>query len=328
MVKLKIDVHNHFFPLPYVKELAKRKHSPRVEQDHLGRTLIHYAGDYNIVEAAHTAPEVRLREMDRCGIDMQVLSLTTPGLEMIEPVSEAVALARIVNDAFATIMEQHPERFAAFAALPLRDVDSAVDELERAVSTLGLKGGTLFSNVSGTFLDSRDFWPLFEKASQLDVPLFVHPTTPATPEVFDDYRLVPLLGFPFDTTLAITRLVFGGVLEAYPTLKFILAHTGGTMPYLAERLDNGYRAYTECQEHITRLPSDYLKLTYLDTVSFHPPALSCACMFMGADKLVLGSDYPHQIGNLQQSVSSIEELNLPGKEAILEENAARLLKLE
>jgi aminocarboxymuconate-semialdehyde decarboxylase len=328
MVKLKIDVHNHFFPLAYVKELAKRKHSPTVEQDNLGRTLIHYAGDYNIVEAAHTTPEARLREMDRCGIDMQVLSLTTPGLEMIEPVSEAVALARVVNDAFATITEQHPERFAAFAALPLRDVDSAVVELEHAVTTLGLKGGTLFSNVPGTFLDSRDFWPLFEKASQLDVPLFIHPTTPATPNVFDEYRLVPLLGFPFDTTLAITRLVFSGVLEAYPTLKLILAHTGGTMPYLAERLDNGYRAYTECQTHITRLPSDYLKLTYLDTVSFHPPALICACMFMSVEKLVLGSDYPHQIGNLQQSVSSIEELNLPGKEAILEENAARLLKLE
>lgn len=325
---MKIDVHNHFFPLPYIKELAKRKHSPTVEQDNLGRTLIHYTGDYNIVEDAHTTPEVRIREMDRCGIDMQVLSLTTPGFETIEPVSEAVALARIVNDAFATITEQYPDRFAAFAALPLRDVQSAVDELERAVTTLGLKGGTLFSNVPGAFLDSRDFWPLFEKASQLDVPLFIHPTTPATPEVFDDYRLVPLLGFPFDTTLAITRLVFGGVLETYPRLKLILAHTGGTMPYLAERLDNGYRAYEECQKHITRLPSDYLKLTYLDTVSFHPPALICACMFMGAEKLVLGSDYPHQIGNLQRSVSSIEELDLPGKEAILEENAARVLKLK
>lgn len=327
MAKLKIDVHNHFFPLPYVKELAKRKHSPTVEQDHLDRTLIHYAGDYNIVEDAHTTPEVRLREMDRCGIDMQVLSLTTPGLEMIESVSEAVALARVVNDAFAAIAEQYPERFSAFAALPLRDIGSAIDELERAVTTLGLKGGTLFSNVPGTSLDSRNFWPLFEKATQLDVPLFIHPTTPTTPNVFNEYRLVPLLGFPFDTTLAITRLVFSGVLEAYPTLKLILAHTGGTMPYLAERVDNGYRAYTECQKHITRLPSEYLKLTYLDTVSFHPPALICACMFMGVEKLVLGSDYPHQIGNLQQSVMSIEELDFPGKEAILEENAGRLLKI-
>ncbi|MFQ5977755.1 MAG: amidohydrolase family protein [Candidatus Heimdallarchaeota archaeon] len=324
---MKIDVHNHFFPLAYVKELGKRNRSPTVEQDNLGRTLIKYAGDFNIVEEAHTHPEVRLREMDRCGIDMQVLSLTTPGLENIESTSDRVALARIVNDAFSTIGEKYPDRFTAFAALPLRDVNSAVSELERAVTTLGLKGGTLFSNVAGKSLDAQEFRPLFEKASQLDVPLFIHPTTPATPDIFLDFRLVPLLGFPFDTTVAITRLVFSGVFEQYPKLKLILAHAGGTMPYLAERIDNGYRAYSECQKHIKKLPSEYLKLAYLDTVLFHPPALICACAFMGPEKLVLGSDYPHQIGNLKQSVSSIEDLDYAPKEKILEENAARLLKI-
>ncbi|MFQ6124255.1 MAG: amidohydrolase family protein [Candidatus Heimdallarchaeota archaeon] len=325
---MKIDIHNHFFPVKYIKELEKRKHSPTVERDHLGRILIKYAGDYNIVEKAHTDPEMRLKEMDRSGIDMQALSLTTPGIDSIEPISQGVALAKIVNDKFSTIVETYPERFAALAALPMRDVSSAVCELERAVTTLGLSGATIFSNVAGKCLDAIEFWPLYERASKLDVPLFIHPTTPVYGHVFEDYRLVPLLGFPFDTTLAITRLVFSGVFEKYPKLKFVLAHAGGTMPYLAERIDNGYRAYPECKKHIKKLPSEYLKLTYLDTVSFHPPALTCAFVFMGSNHLVLGSDYPHQIGNLEQSVTSIEELDLPEKENIFGENAVRLLKLD
>jgi len=324
---MKIDVHNHYFPVKYIKELEKRKQSPTVERDHLGRILIKYAGDYNIVEKAHSDPDVRLKEMDRCGIDMQALSLTTPGLDSIEPISQGVALAKIVNDAFSTIIEKYPERFAALAALSMRDVSSTVSELERAVTTLGLSGATIFSNVAGKCLDAIEFWPLYEKASKLDVPLFIHPTTPVYGQMFEDYRLVPLLGFPFDTTLAITRLVFSGLFEKYPTLKLILAHAGGTMPYLAERIDNGYRAYPESKKHIKKLPSEYLKLTYLDTVSFHPPALKCACAFMGPDKLVLGSDYPHQIGNLEQSVTSIEELDLPEKEKIFGGNAIQLLKL-
>ena len=325
---MKIDVHNHFFPIKYVKELEKRKQSPTVERDHLGRTLIHYAGDYNIVEEAHTDPEVRLKEMDRCGIDMQALSLTTPGIDCMDPVSQGIALAKLVNDAFSAIVNKYPERFAAFAALPMLDVSSAVSELERAVTTLGLSGATAFSNVAGKLLDSREFWPLYEKASKLDVPLFIHPTTPVFGSAFDDYRLVPLLGFTFDTTLAITRMVFSGVFEEYPNLKVILAHAGGTIPYLAERIDNGYRAYPECKNHITKLPSEYLKLTYLDTVSFHPPALKCAYEFAGSDHLCLGSDFPHQIGDLKRAVTSLEELDLPEKEKIFGETAARLLKLD
>jgi len=324
---MKIDFHNHFFPKEYIKELEKRTQSPTVERDPSGRTLIHYAGDYNIVEETHTTPEVRIKEMDRCGMDMQVLSLTTPGLEYIEP-DQSVSLAIIVNDALSKVVHKYPERFRAVSALPLLDIDSAVDELDRSVNTLGLSGATIFSSVAGKHLDSQEFWPIYEKASQLDVPLFIHPTTPSFGSAFDDYRIVPLLGFVFDTTVTVTRMVFAGVFEKWPKLKIILGHLGGTMPYLAERIDNGYRAYSECKKHITKLPSEYLKQTYMDTVSFHAPALKCAYEFMGPTQLVLGSDFPHQIGSLERSITSIESLDLPEKEKIFGENGVRLLKLD
>ena len=324
---MKIDVHNHFFPLEYVKELEKRTQSPTVEHESSGRTLIHYSGDYNIVEDAHTNPETRIREMDRCEVDMQVLSLTTPGIDCMRPDPDGISLAKIVNDAFSVIVEKYPERFSAFAALPMLDVSAAIDELERSITTLGLRGATIFSNVDGKHLDAPEFWPLYEKACKLDVPLYMHPQSPSFASVIEDYRLVPLLGFTFDTTISISRMVFSGVFEKYPNLKVILSHAGGTMPYLVERLDNGYRAYSESKQHIKKPPSEYLKLTYLDTVSFYPPALKCAYEFAGSEHLCLGSDFPHQIGDLKRAVTSIEDLGLPGTENILGGNAAKLLKL-
>ena len=180
--------------------------------DSEGRTLIHYRGDYNIVVGPHIDLEKRLEAMDRYDVDMQVLTLTTPGVEREEP-ERGIRLARVVNDAFSEIVEKYPERFTALATLPMQEPRAAVEELERAVGELGLRGVTIFSNVNGKPLDSKEFWPVYEKASKMGVPLFIHPTTPIDEGAMGDYRLVPILGFPLDTSLALLRLVFSGVLK-------------------------------------------------------------------------------------------------------------------
>ncbi|RMF87883.1 MAG: amidohydrolase [Nitrospinota bacterium] len=326
---MKIDFHNHFFPPEYLTALADGNTRVIVKQDDQGNPLLFYAGDYNILVPGHRDIEYRLRELDRCGVDMQVLSMTTPGVHIEEP-GRGVELARIVNDAFARIMQRYPDRFVALAALPLQDPAASVKELERAVQELGLRGATLFTNINGQPLKMPDFWPLYEKAAELDVPLFFHPTSPVGVEAMEDFRLTALVGFPLDTTLAVARLVFQGVLEKLPSLKLVISHLGGAIPYLAERIDRGYEAYTECREHISAPPSHYFSHLYLDTVAFHPNSLLFALEFVGREQLLLGSDYPHQIGDLPRAVRVIEELSVPQetKEKILGQNAAALLGIK
>ena len=144
-----------------------------------------------------------------------------------------------------------------------------------------------------------------------------------------DYMLMPVVCFLADTTLAAARLVFSGVVEKYPAIKWVLAHLGGAVPYLAERFDRGYEAFKQCRENIKKPPSEYLKGFYYDTVNFDVRALRLAIEFAGAAHLLAGSDYPHQIGSLEKMLSSIEQLNISteDKENILGGNAARLLKL-
>jgi predicted TIM-barrel fold metal-dependent hydrolase len=204
---MNIDIHNHFYPKAYVNELSKRVGYSYVQKKEDGKLLIYYEGDYNIVVDSHIDIKERLKVMNRCGIDMQVLTLTTPGVER-EPLETGIKLAEITNNEFKNIIEKYSERFLAFAALPLQNPIIAATELERAVKNLGLSGGTLMTNVSGKSLDSKDFLPIFEKAVELDVPLFIHPTSPINSKGMKDYRLVPIIGFGIDTSLTILRLVF------------------------------------------------------------------------------------------------------------------------
>lgn len=322
-----IDVHNHFYPGVYLDEIAKGGCQARMARDSSGNPVILYEGDFNIVDRGHRDAGFRIAEMTRHGIDCQVLSMTTPGLH-VEEKARAVELARAVNEEFSAIVRKSDGRFHAFAALPLQWPEKARDELEYSVTRLGLKGGTLFTNVNGKTLDMPEFEPLFETAMRLSAPLFIHPTTPTPSSAFLDYRLVATVGFPTDTTLCIARLIFGGIPDRYPDLKIISSHLGGTLPYLAERLDRGYRAYPECKR-IAKAPSDYLKGIYYDCVLFHRETVEFAVSMMGATQFMVGSDYPHQIGSLSGAVEVVETLSIPEREKdmIRSGNARRVLQI-
>jgi aminocarboxymuconate-semialdehyde decarboxylase len=324
---LKIDFHNHFYPAAYLQALEKGDTHATVQKDGQGRTLLVYAGDYNIIVPEHYDPEARIAALDKVGMDMQVLTLTTPGVH-IETPARGLALAQRVNDAFADLASHYPTRFTALAALPLQDPAASVQELERAVTQLGLPGAMLFTNVNGVPLDDPRFWPLYEKAAGLEAPLFLHPGVPAEIGAMNAYRLVALVGFLHETTVVAARLVFSGVLERWPNLKLVLSHLGGNLPYVAERIDLGFRVYPECQ-HLSQPPSHSLKQFYMDTIPYSPKALAFALEFAGPDKFLLGSDYPHQIGDLAGALQTIETLAIPAedKAKIMGQNVARLLKL-
>ena len=311
-----------------MNELRKQEGYARSSTDSKGRLLIEYTGDYNVVADAHVNLSDRLRAMDKAGVDMQVLTLTTPGVER-ETSERGIKLSRLTNDEFAQIKEKYPDRFTALAALPLQDPEAAVGELERAVKECGLPGALLFSNANGRPLDSKEFMPLYEKAVKLDVPLFIHPTTPINYKAMEDYRLVPIMGFTVDTALAVFRLVFSGVLKRLPNLKIVASHLGGVFPYLRGRIETAYNAYPECKINISEPPSFYLKKIWSDSVCYNSDVFMSTYVFSGAEKLVLGTDFPHEIHDLYQAVNRIRSLKISEeqKEKILGENAVKLLKL-
>lgn len=321
-----VDFHNHYYPPAYLDAIRTRSNA-RLETADDGRLLLHYPGDYNVVVEGHRSLDARIRAMDEAGVDVQAISLTTPGVH-IEEHRRGIELARLVNDEFADAAQRYAPRFAPLAALPLHDAEASVVELERAVG-MGHRGALLFSNVNGRALDDPAYLPLFRKLAELDVPGFVHPTNPAQIDFVERYRLTALVGFLFDTTTAVARLVLGGVMEKVPELKLVVGHLGGTLPYLAERIDRGYEVYPECREHISRPPGHYFRRLYLDTVNFNPAVLELGIDFAGADHLVLGTDYPHQVGYIDRALDAVRGMPLDDDQRakVLGTTAAKLLKL-
>jgi len=324
-----IDFHNHYYPPAYLDALERGPSVVRVTRDAAGNPCVHYPGDFNVCVPGHRDIDYREQVLRDAGVDTQVMTLTTPGTH-VEESATAVRLAKLVNDAFAKVVAEKRGRFVALATLPLNDPAASASELRRCVTQLGFRGAMLFSNVNGTPLYHQQFTRLYEVANELEAVLYIHPTNPVGVEAMLDYWLMPLVGFLADTTLAAAGLVFSGVAEKFPEIRWVLGHLGGAIPYLAERLDRGYEAFSECRAHIAQPPSVYLKKFFYDTVNFDPHAIELAIAFAGADQILAGSDYPHQIGSIPKMLESIRALRADEdvKKRILGGNAARLLGIK
>jgi len=323
-----VDFHNHYYPPAYLDAVEKGPSNIGFERDDQGNPVLHYPGDYNVIVPGHRDIAFRQQVLDKAGVDMQILTFTTPGTQFETP-ETAAPLSSVVNDALAEIVAQRGNRFRALATLPMNNPDAAVAELRRATDELGFPGFMLLSNVNGVALSDERYWPLFEEANERDVVFYIHPYYPVGVEAMTEYWLMPLIGFTYDTTLAAAKIVFSGVAERFPRIRWALGHLGGAIPFLAERLDRGWEAFADCRVNIDRPPSSYLKHFYYDTVNFDPKALQLAVDFAGADHILAGSDYPHKIGSIEKMISAVASLGLDPEDhaRVMGGNAKRLLGL-
>jgi aminocarboxymuconate-semialdehyde decarboxylase len=323
----KFDLHTHYYPESFFQQIREVPSEFSFDKDPTGRTIIKYRGARFLgITPPMTDVAKRIADMDRVGVDVQVVSLSTPNVFFAEAARQP-EIARMVNDAYAELVAKHPQRFKGFASIPMDAPDAALKELHRALDRLKLNGVILLSNIRGRPLTSPTYRPFFEEANRMKLCILLHPMLPANPEAFQEYVLGPIVGFPFDTTLAVARMCYDGLLRDFPDIRWIIAHLGGAVPYLMERLDNGFRDFAECRAKIEQLPSTYLKRLYYDTVTFSPYTLNLARDLVGADHLVMGSDYPHLLGSIDRAVSSIESLHIPQheKQRIFEGTALSIL---
>jgi aminocarboxymuconate-semialdehyde decarboxylase len=325
---MNIDFHAHIYPEDYLKRLEASQGDVRIETDAKGQKWILSMG----AKAGPITPDffdgdVRVDRIKENRVDVQILSSPHPGVDRFSA-DESAEMSRIINDGIAKTVQKYPKHFQGLAMLPLIDTKLALKELDRAILDLGLKGMCMLTNVAGKTSDSDFLLPVYERAQQLGVPIFIHPTTPLGAQVMQEWRLAIILGFEFDIVLSATRLAYAGILERFPELHFVVSHLGAGIPFLAGRIDRGYHDPT-CGIKTKKPTSEYLRDLYCDTVSFYQPALALAYEFYGPSRMVLGSDFPLIIGDLPAAVPSIEAMPIPQreKEKILGENVRQLMKL-
>lgn len=311
---MKWDLHTHFYTEAFFRTIRDLPSEFSFGTSSTGQTIITYRGArFFGVTPAMTDVSKRIEDMDRVGIDVEVVSLSTPNVFFTDAVHQP-ALARMMNDAYAELITRHPKRFKGFASIPMDHPEAALNELHRAIDTLKLNGVVLLSNIGGKPLTSPEYRPFFEEANRMKLCIFVHPMLPAQADASREYVLGPIIGFPFDTSLAVARMCYDGMFEELPEIRWIIGHLGGAIPYLMERMDNGFRDFADCRVKIDKLPSVYLKRLYYDTVSFSPYTLRMVRDMVGAEHMVLGSDYPHLLGSIDRAVSSIEALDVSEEE--------------
>lgn len=330
---MKIDVFPHIIPPKYKEALYKVAPSGFYIQ--------------NVIDSTPTLfdLDIRFRIMDKYEDLMQVLTLSAPPVELIADSQKAVELAKLANDEMAELVLKYPSRFAAaVACLPMNNIDAALKEVDRAINDLKFRGVQISTPINDKPLDSPEFLPLYEKMAQYNLPIWIHPERPAD---YPDYRtedrsrymIFHVFGWPYETAAAMTRLVFSGILERYPNLKFITHHCGGMVPYLEERIIGAYdhaemRRGAKYKQGLTKAPIEYFKMFYYDTSIYGNTAgLMCSYAFCGADHLLFGTDMPYdnQLGDryIRQTIQAIEQMDISDleKRKIFEGNARRLLRL-
>lgn len=324
-------MHAHVFTPACVK-LVEGLMAPQMEP------FSYFGGqETNAYQAEHvqsimpqlTDPAVRIADMDRMGIDVQALSVAPPQYYYWTDPELGRRLARMQNEHLAEMVAGSPDRFVGLATVPMQDVSSAVAELEYAVRELGFRGVEINTNIAGLDLDDRRYRPFFAKTEELDVVVLVHPNGFTHGERLMNYYMTNVVGNPLDTTVALMRIIHGGVLEDHPGLKLCFVHGGGYLPFYSSRMDHAYELRPEGRHHISRPPSTYLKQVYADCLVFDEVHLEFLLKKMGPDHVVIGTDYPFDMGHYDPlgQIDKVAGLGADEREMIRGGTAARLLKL-
>ena len=325
-----IDIHAHYFPESYLELIARRGHrvGATVTADPQGRRFIQVG---LLLRTGPITPlfidiDARLKEMDRQGVKIHALSLTQPMVYWADD-DLGMQLCIAFNDAISAAHGQHPDRLIGFACLPMQNPELALEELERSAKLPGIRGVYMATAVRDRELSDPSFFPVYERMADLGLPLFLHPMM-INNERMKQFYLINLCGNPFDTALAASHLIYGGVLDAFPELEISLPHAGGALPILRGRLDRGFHTRNECKT-IPRPPSEYLKRFTYDTIAYDDEILQDLVDLVGADRIMMGSDYCFDIAYEEpvRIVTGMKTLSEAEKQQILGGNAIRLLKL-
>jgi aminocarboxymuconate-semialdehyde decarboxylase len=334
-----IDFQAHVFPKTYIDEMQRLDGVVVLEEPdpHSG---MRYFYDKKLKCRINTATfqgqdiERRLQHMDALGVDIHVLTIPAPGADRYEGAA-AVKMARVANDAIAAISQKYPKRFVGFFTLPSCNVQASLDELERSINELGLRGFGCFANLNGQGLEREELFPLYERLAKYKLPVYIHPTAPlATESSGIDIMPTLIFGWAYDSTVAMTRLVYGRVLERFPEITWVVADVGGVLAFFAQRAVNIYTGRTDEIRHkygLKENPLDSFRRFYVDTADHPSTTLRCVRDFFGPERMVLGTNYPYGPEEgcvlVKNSLKAIDglDLNSTDKEKILGANAAGIL---
>lgn len=323
-----IDIHSHMLCREWL-DLFKAHSGPRFQiKPVLGKQEVIHADGVPFMTP--TAPmfdyPARLKAMDDAGVAMAVLSLTGPNVYWGDAQASSQA-ARVMNDSFAQACRQHPDRFRWMASLPFQFGPEALEELSRC-HALGAVGVMALANIGGEPWTAPAFAPIWAAIEKLELPVFMHPTVCCGMEQMGmaDYQLSASVGFPFDSTMAVARMIYDGFFDRFPGLKLVVAHGGGTLPFLAGRLDRMWEVIPACREKIARRPSEYLKQIHADTALYTTKALLDTIDCFGPDNVLYGTDFPHGNADMGPSLERIDTLEPPLRDAVRGGNARRLFR--
>jgi aminocarboxymuconate-semialdehyde decarboxylase len=331
---LRIDLHCHY-QNPAIADKVASFNASQFEPSGIFANAL--TREVNVKQIKDRGPklssiEVRLKDMDRMGIDIQaVCPAPNQCIYWSEP-DFGRELARMANERLAEIAATWPERFVAMGTVPLQNADMAVAELEYCVKKLGMRGVEILPNVNGKELTdpSLGLDRFFARAQALDIVIFMHPLGFTQGERLMDHYFNNVIGNPLETTVAVSHLIFDGVMERNPKLKVVLPHAGGYLAHYWARMDHAHRARPDCRVVIKKSPSSYLKKFYFDTITFDPGMLRHLIDQYGAEHVVLGTDYPYDMGmeTPVKFIESVSRLSRADRDKIMGGNAARLLKIK
>jgi aminocarboxymuconate-semialdehyde decarboxylase len=332
--KLIVDLHAHAIVPDALVEMQKAQpeHGPVLIEDGRRRFLKYPERErLGPLPEGIFDPELRIADMDRQGVDRQIIAVPPPNFHYHVPVEVGVDFARLQNDGLVSLSDSNPDRFHIFGTLPLQDIAASITELKRIAGIPRLRGIQFGTNVNGVDLDDPRFAPLFAEMERLDLPVWLHPDQRSIAGIdrLTRYYLQNFIGNPLESTIAMGRIIFGGVMDRHPDLRFGFVHGGGFTPYQTGRWDHGWACRTESKEFIdSRPPTEYFKRFFIDSLTHDPLSLELLGRRIGWDHVVLGSDYPFDMASDDPvgGVDAVGILTEDEREAVLCTNADRFLR--
>jgi len=324
-----VDVHTHMLNEEFLRLLKKHVGGYKVRKVVGGQTgIVKDGAPFMTLMPGMFDYELRIKAMDAAGVDIAVVTLTSPNVYWGSP-RVSLDASKIINNDMAARQREYPGRIRFMCSLPWQHPKLAVAELKRACDELGAVGVMVLANIDGLSLTDKRFSSIWKEIDRRALPVLVHPSAPPGTAELDvmRYNLIASVGFMFDTSLAVARMIFDGFFERYPDLKLIASHGGGALPYIAGRLDICFDNMPACREKISREPSEYLKRIYYDSVVFQQESLELALKVGGDTNVLYGSDYPHNIGDMKGCLARVDALPPAQRDAVRGGNAMRIFRL-